>query len=378
MQARAAGYPYTDHMNEIARCLALAALVANASAYGQANGKLQLHFMDVGQGDGALLISPLGETVLFDDGVRNDCDRVKAYVQQLGVTKIDYHIASHYHDDHIGCAVPVLQEFPLQKQAFDRGFFYPTGTFTNYFKFVGAKRRTAIEGAGLTLDETSPHPVKIEFAALNGDGVPTSNENDLSLVCVVRFGQFDAVLGGDLSGVKELDYKDIETSVGPKVGQVEVYKVNHHGSRYSSNTNWLQTIKPKIGIISCGLANIHNHPTSECLERLHTAGVVTYWTESGNGVAPMAGRDKVGGTIIVETAPAASTFTVTYSGTRVDSFDVWNPLNTPGPGTQYAWSSKAQFFHFANCRYVSSINPSNLVAGTIPPTNKTLHVGCPK
>jgi competence protein ComEC len=57
----------------------------------QANGKLQIHFMDVGQGDGALLISPLGETVLFDDGALNFCDKPVSYLQQLGVTKIDYH-----------------------------------------------------------------------------------------------------------------------------------------------------------------------------------------------------------------------------------------------------------------------------------------------
>src|SRR5260221_7462122 len=99
-------------------------ITCSVNVFGQANGKLQLHFMDVGQGDGALLISPLGETVLFDDGDRSDCDKPVSYLQQLGVTKIDYHIASHYHDDHIGCAMPVLQDFPLQKTAYDRGGFY--------------------------------------------------------------------------------------------------------------------------------------------------------------------------------------------------------------------------------------------------------------
>src|ERR1044071_6943362 len=87
-------------------------------------GKLQLHFMDVGQGDGALLISPGGETVLFDTGVRNDCDRPLSYLQQLGISKIDYLIVSHYHDDHLGCAVAILQEYPLQKFSFDRGGTY--------------------------------------------------------------------------------------------------------------------------------------------------------------------------------------------------------------------------------------------------------------
>jgi beta-lactamase superfamily II metal-dependent hydrolase len=349
-------------------------------SYGQANGKLQIHFMDVGQGDGALLISPNGETVLFDDGVRNDCDRVKAYLDQLGITHIDYHIASHYHDDHIGCAVPVLQEFPLKKQAFDRGSFYKkkSGTFTSYTNFVGSLRKTALEGMALILDKSNSNPVKIEFVALNGDGVVTDDENDLSLVSVVRFGQFDAVFGGDLSGFNEGGYKDIESSVAPKVGQIEVYKVNHHGSRYSSNSKWLDTIKPKIGIISCGDGNKHRHPTSDCLSRLHSTGMTVYWTEKGNGVLPVVGKDKVGGNIIVEVEPAKTTFTVTYAGTNTDSYQVWNPIDVPNSEQKFAWSSKSRFYHFANCASVLSISPANLKRGSEPPPDKELHTGCPR
>lgn len=103
-----------------------------APACGQANGKLQLHFMNVGQGDGALLVSPGGETVLFDNGVLNYCDLPLSYLQQLGVQRIDYLIASHYHADHIGCTEEVLAEYPLQKQAYDRGSTYGSGTFDAY------------------------------------------------------------------------------------------------------------------------------------------------------------------------------------------------------------------------------------------------------
>jgi beta-lactamase superfamily II metal-dependent hydrolase len=63
-------------------------------ALGQANGKLQIHYMDVGQGDSAVLISPKGQVVFFDDGAYRNCDRPVAYLQQLGVTAIDVHIAT--------------------------------------------------------------------------------------------------------------------------------------------------------------------------------------------------------------------------------------------------------------------------------------------
>ena len=72
-------------------------------AVATANGHLQLHFMNVGQGDGALLLTPGGQSVLIDNGVLNRCDRPVAYLQGLGLSAIDYHIASHYHADHIGC-----------------------------------------------------------------------------------------------------------------------------------------------------------------------------------------------------------------------------------------------------------------------------------
>lgn len=335
--------------------------------------------MSVGQGDGALLISPLGETVLFDSGDRGQSDKPISYLQQLGITKIDYHIASHYHDDHIGSVVEVLDAFPLQKKAYDRGGFYKSKVFTNYMNFVGSKRTTAIEGSSITLDAGSDSPVKIRIVALNGNGVTgAKDENDLSLVCLVQFGQFDAVFGGDLSGKKTSSYKDIETSVAPKVGQVEVYKVNHHGSDHSSNQNWLDTLKPKIGVISCG-PNNYPLPTASCLQRLHSVSMVTYWTDLGGGaVMPVAGRDKIGGNIIVEIAPSDTTFTVTYFGNSVDTHEVWNPIPAIGGTGQFAWSKRSSVYHFSNCTYVSNISSSNLETGTTMPAHKQLHSGCPK
>src|SRR4051812_34048331 len=139
------------------RLLAVAALALCwcSSAFAQANGKLQIHYMDVGQGDGAVLISPLGEVVLFDDGVLNQCAKPISYLQSLGITKIDYHIASHYHSDHIGCAASVLGMFPLQKIAFDRGSFYTTATYNAYVSAVGARHQTAQAGQTITLDAGS-------------------------------------------------------------------------------------------------------------------------------------------------------------------------------------------------------------------------------
>lgn len=221
-------------------------LLASSTLVAQGNGHLQLHFMNVGQGDGAVLITPVGQTVMFDNGP-GQCARPVAYMQQLGVTRLDYHIASHYHADHIGCTPEVLAALPLQHVAFDRGGSYTTQTYTRYVTAVGSQRQTAPVGTTLALEGG----VSLDFLAADGAGVPgADDENDRSVAVRVRYGSFDALIAGDLSGVNAGGYADVESAVGPTVGQVEVYKVNHHGSRYSSNPTFLATIAPKLGIVS--------------------------------------------------------------------------------------------------------------------------------
>lgn len=284
------------------RAIALLMCFIPLSLFAQANGKLQIHFIDVGQGDGALLISPAGETVLFDNGDFKACSKPVAYLDQLGVTKTNHHVASHYHSDHIGRIEDVFALFPLQGTAYDRGGVYDSKSYDKYVAAVDTKRRTATKGETFMLDAGTATPVTITFVGVDGNGIETENENDRSLVAKVNMGPLDAVIGGKLSGVETDDYLDIESGLAPDAGQVEVYKVHHHRSRYSSNETWLETIHPRVGIISAGTKNTYGHPTSECLDRLHDAGVETYWTTRGRGATP-TGMETVVGTVIVEYTP---------------------------------------------------------------------------
>ena len=203
--------------------------------------------MDVGQGDGAMLISPGGEIVLFDVGKdlkRKDCTKPVSYLDQLHVTKIDYLFVSHYHFDHIGCIPDVLEQFPLQHEAYDRGDSYLGATYTAYTAAVKVHRKTATAGTVIELDKGTGHSVTITVEAINGNGVQTDNENDLSLTALISYDNFRAEIGGDLSGDNTETYADIETGVGPKVGQIDVYKVHHHCSSHSTNEAWLKDTKP--------------------------------------------------------------------------------------------------------------------------------------
>jgi beta-lactamase superfamily II metal-dependent hydrolase len=280
--------------------LAFAALVFALAVPARAvtpNGRLQIIHLDVGQGDGALIISPLGQVALIDEGPSGVTPAMGVTVvnqlKALGVTHVDYHFASHYHADHIGnitaiMAVPIRIDY-----GWDRGGSYSSGQFTSYKDSLGTKRRTMVKNQVVRLDSLAAHPVLIKCVDLAGAGISTTDENSLSMVLKVSYGEFDETFGGDLPGANSGSYRNIETTVGPEAGPVEVYKVHHHGSATSSLTDWFVATSPKIGVISEGNGNSYGHPTASALTRLHNAGVHTYWTETGSGAAPNAAWDKV-------------------------------------------------------------------------------------
>ena len=312
-----------------AAAAALMLLLAPAAVLALGNGKLQIHHVDIGQGDGALLISPNGQTALFDDGTYTDCTNIKAYLQALGITSVDYHFLSHYHADHLGCIDDLAAVgITIAIAGYDRAYSYSSASYTSYVSTLGAKRTTIAKGQIITLDAASANPVTIKCVDLNGAGVYSvsgSDENAKSAVYKVSYGAFDEVIGGDLTGDVGLG-NDVETTVGPETGDVEVYKVHHHGSRYSTNDNWLNATTPEVAVISCGNGNTYGHPTADCLTRLHNHGVHTYWTETGAGVAPTPGWDKVGGTIVVQADPGVGASYTVAGGGFTDSY-----INGGGP-----------------------------------------------
>src|SRR5262245_1651553 len=226
---------------------AFALLLAPALVFALGNGKLQIHHVDVGQGDGALVISPLGETAFFDDGTYTNCTGIISRCQSLGITTVEYHFLSHYHADHLGCIDDLAAiGITIGTAGYDRGYSYSSSSYTNYVNTLGAKRTTITKGQVITLDQGSANPVIIKCIDLNGAGVYPVNggdENALSVALKISYGAFDEEIDGDLTG-DPASGNDVETTVGPEVGDIEVYKVHHHGSRYSSNDNWLGAVTP--------------------------------------------------------------------------------------------------------------------------------------
>jgi beta-lactamase superfamily II metal-dependent hydrolase len=251
-----------------------------ASAVLTPNGKLQIVHLNVGQGDGAVIMSPLGQLVMIDDGTdqpgRNCYNKSYLALTALGVTHVDYRFASHYHSDHLGC-FQTVDSLVHYDQGWDRGSSYTSGQYTKYATQLGGRRHTMTKGRVWTLDSLSAHPVTIrciDFTTSNSD------ENSNSVLLRVDYGNFSESFGGDLQGTSAGSGVDFESAYSLELDTVMVYKVHHHGSKHSSYPNWLARTAPKAAVIPTG-PNTYPHPTQSALTRLHNAGVKTYWTDRG-------------------------------------------------------------------------------------------------
>ena len=265
-----------------------------------ARADLTIHVLDVGQADACLIISPAGGTMLVDAGDNGDgTGIVVPYLQNYGLQALDYIVASHYHADHIGGIDEVVSYLGIDSvrvAVLDRGWSYTSLTYTSYATAVAPKRATITDGQVIDLGGG----VTVTCVAVNGNGVLSPpfdtqyNENDLSVALVLEYSNgFRLFTGGDLSGVNTSEYHDIETSVGPEVGFVDVYRVNHHGSNTSSNSSFLSRLLPSVSIISLGDGNPYGYPHQQVMDRLIAYGSNVYQTEEGTGAEIPLGRGRV-------------------------------------------------------------------------------------
>ncbi|MFZ1948270.1 MAG: MBL fold metallo-hydrolase [bacterium] len=259
---------------------------------------LEIICLDVGQGDCTLIISPTGGTLLFDSGETGEgSGTVLPYLQSRGIDALDYVVASHYHVDHIGGTdevVNILSRDSIRVAALDRAWSYTTQAYTQYVNAIGSKRATIADGQVIDLGGG----VKVTCIGVNGNGVLSPpfdtkyDENDLCVALLVEYCDFDFFVAGDLSGVNSSSYHDIETSVAAEAGDVEIYRVDHHGSASNSNANLVSTLMPEASIISVG-SNSYGHPTQTVINRLVSYNSYIYQTELGNGGTIPSGKGEV-------------------------------------------------------------------------------------
>lgn len=242
-------------------------------------GKLAVHYLDVGQGNAQLLISPTGKVMLIDTG---DIDKeaiMLKYLEDYQIDKIDILVLTHAHADHIGTASAIINQFDVGKIYMPKAG-NTTKTYETLLKTIqnkGLKVSTAKAGIVLDWDEQ----VQVEMVA----PVKAAYEdlNDTSAVVKVTYGQNSFLFTGDAERESEKDMRDSKADLSSTV-----LSVGHHGSSSSSTSSFLDKVKPTYAVIQVGADNDYGHPTEATLNRLKKKGIKVYRNDLNGTVSAIA------------------------------------------------------------------------------------------
>jgi beta-lactamase superfamily II metal-dependent hydrolase len=248
--------------------------------------------------------------LLYDAGPNGSAQGViLPYLSSRNITSLDYIVTSHYHADHIGGVSGVYSQTGATNGVWDRGWSYSSQTYTTYSSAIWNNRYTLTQFQEIDLGDG----VMATVMALNGNGVldppynVSGDENDYSVVLLIEAGAFSFFIGGDLPG-GGLGSRNIETSVANVLvslgkADVDVYRVNHHGSNSSSWTYFLNTLAPETAIISCGADNPYGHPHEGPVTRMDQRNIQMYMTTIGGSSFTLPeDLTVVGDNIIIETS----------------------------------------------------------------------------
>jgi beta-lactamase superfamily II metal-dependent hydrolase len=236
----------------------------------QPSQNLTIAFVDVGQGDSILVILPNTKTLLIDGGEREGSGKVLASLREHGLSHIDVVVATHPHADHIGGLIDVIKNVDVG-QVLDSGQVHTTQTFEDFLDAIETKQiplNSVREGDSINLDPTVKIDVLNPLANMLEDAYNEAEFNDNSIVLKLTYGEFSALLTGDMEERNEarLVLENATTL------DADVLKAGHHGSRTSSSSPFLNAVTPEVVIISLGAGNIYGHPHQEALDRISAAG----------------------------------------------------------------------------------------------------------
>lgn len=232
---------------------------------------LSVHYIDVGQGD-SVLIDCDDNYILIDAGKAKAGDIVVNYLKNLGVDKLSLVIATHCDSDHIGGMTDVINNFKIDK------FLMPSSVEKDindsfYSDMVSALKRNNVncESAALNAVMNFGGGTLMILAPIN---LEATDDNDLSVVTKLTYGNSSFLFMGDASAQEESDLIDCSAAI-----ESDIIKIGHHGSKSSSSWDFIRRAAPKAAVISCGLNNDYAHPSSTVLNTLKSIDCKYYRTD---------------------------------------------------------------------------------------------------
>lgn len=316
--------------------LLLSALML-AACSGRAEGQdLELHFIDVGQGDSVLIRSPSGQNVLVDGGRRDD--DALAYLQSVGVESLDLVIASHADADHIGGLEEVVRYY-RPRFYMDNNIPYTTQTYFGLLE--------AVRAAGSQLIPPTDRRIGLGDASLQvipPPGDEGMGNNDNSVGVVVSYGDFDAALTGD---AEQPEFAWWQANVPDLLREVEVYKAAHHGSPNGDSPESMAAFDPQAVVISVGADNDYGHPSAEALALYEGVGATVYRTDLSGTVVVTANAT---GNYAVNASPSDPQLATPVRGVEEEPADTtgtspsYDPSGPDKDCSDFASQAEAQAF----------------------------------
>ncbi len=243
---------------------------------------MEVHFIDVGQAD-SILIKSSGKYMLIDGGNNDDGEMLIAYLQKEGVKKLDYIIATHPHEDHIGGLDDIINNFEVDT-VFMPDISHTTKTFEDVLTAISNQNlQITIPEVG---DQYSLGDAQFIIIAPNQKDYG-EELNNYSIGIKLIHGDNSFLMCGDAEELAEKDILENGIDIG-----ADVYKVSHHGSNTGSSKEFLEAISPSYAVIQCGVDNKYGHPHEETLELLDDMNVKVFRTDiNGTIIAKSDGRE---------------------------------------------------------------------------------------
>src|SRR5215471_1957409 len=302
--------------------LALLVVTINRPFPAGATGKLSVYFLDVGQGDSALVVFPRGSTMLVDaggeihigqprgssmyrdlaesqsdeDGLEKDIEDnsagigevvVSRFLWSLGLRKLDYALATHAHEDHIGGFQEVLRNFRVGELLVGHSprSDYEFDHLIRRARQEHVRVASVSQGDKLTIDGVE---VQVLWPPRGGE----NSGNDDSIVLDLKYRSASFVLAGDIEQEAERQLCLANTEM-----HADVLKVPHHGSKTSSTDEFISRVQPRYAVISVGKRSRFGHPSPAVVERYQKSGIQVLQT----GKNGMVTAESDGSNVIVQT-----------------------------------------------------------------------------
>ncbi|MGI8638975.1 MAG: ComEC/Rec2 family competence protein, partial [Pyrinomonadaceae bacterium] len=303
---RVSSFKFLERVSAVLLIALSALIIFHPFSAPTADGRLHIDFLDVGQGDAALITFPNGETLLVDGGGKGDFSKiyiqnefedepelfepdaqnvgetvVSAFLWEKGYSQIDYILATHADADHIQGLSDVAKNFKVRAAMFGRTPVQ-NAEFAELFEILQRRDIPIMKLSRGDILNFDAARVEVLYPE-KGDSPDAVSENNQSVVLHVTYGERKFLLTGDIE--KEAESKLLNA---PEFLQSDVVKAAHHGSRTSSTLGFIEATRAKLVIISVGRESPHGHPHQEVLER---------WTNSGAKIVMTGER----GTVSVST-----------------------------------------------------------------------------